>query len=189
MARALPSPIKESGVRAMSKRFGRNQKRAMREANNHLAEMVAKGKDREAFLQQQAAQNQRAVEMTAQILGEHFAGLPPKTFQVGEIFEGMRLPPSSHARFSTPEANHIPRRVMDMLILLVRSQGARRDELTRCVHFRFVTPAGDLAYGMSEDAYRRMPDDWFVERLPREIAREIADEVIEIRRRGGLRGR
>lgn len=177
----------------MSKRFGRNQKRALRLANNELAEMVARGKDREAELLRAMADNQHTVEMVAQILGENFAGLPPKTVVVDEIHSPMLMPNRAQRFMTTPPdlSRHVTAAeyVHDQLMLLVRGDGARRSHLEMATHFRFETPAGALAYAMSDDAYRHMPDAWFLDILPKEIARDVAMEIVKIRNRGGLRGR
>ena len=63
----------------MGKRFGRNQKRAMRE-HIRLAELVIASRDKTiSQLEMDLKEANTVIERTSQVLGDHFVTLPIKT--------------------------------------------------------------------------------------------------------------
>lgn len=166
----------------MSKRFGRNQKRALRAQLAECRGQLRKSQETCQALRQQMSENEQCVRDVGQILGKHFAGLPPQFVRAMNIHPDMYLP-ACGASTDDPQV----RSVRYHLMLLTKYQGARRDELSEMLHCRFITPAGDMAYGINEEAFRRMPSEVLQSRLCNEIAAEMAVAVVERRNQGAQR--
>lgn len=158
----------------MSKRFGRNQKRAMREE-------IAKEKERASLSERHlkaSISNQapirEALNRVASVLGKHFYGLPPVQMHIGAIQKSYRMPRIQDAAVFAETG------LMSSLInyaideLSVMSCSAARDEMRGTVHLRFETPAGHFGYGISEAAFRRTTAPEIEHEIAPMIARELS---------------
>lgn len=156
----------------MSKRFGRNQKRAMREALDNQAQQLA-------FMQRQrdgAIANQRplrdALNRVARVLGPHFFGLPAVSQVVSRIEREYRIPRVQAIKL-------VPADDMAALVdyaittLECTKIGSNMDHFRGMMHLRLQTSAGDLSYGISDSALQCAS----IEDLTPEIAHMLAAEL------------
>ena len=153
----------------MSKRFGRNQKRAMR-ADLSNARASLERKEKELAATRQSVRPMRdALDDVARVLGKHFIGLPTVEHYVNELQDRYRMPRATPADFLPLSDNHD----MAMLVSIAMDYlevGRMRsvvDELRGQIHVRFRLPDGELSYGISMSAMKSMrPVDWQRELAP-----------------------
>lgn len=163
------------------KRFGRNQKRAMRAQVDALAANLAAAKETEALLRYNMRTNQDAVEATAAILGRHFAGLSPEAWQVDQIRDVYQMPPHRPAADFDPHVCAGELVMMDLIYLETNEAQLQLNEISDAIHMRYKTPMGDVAYALSAKAWMMMPDRELVERLRHEIALDMARLLVKFR--------
>lgn len=170
----------------MSKRFGRNQKRKMREAITQ-AEAKVKDKNQEVLhLQKMHRANADAVALTEQILGEYFAGLPAKTLEMEHEQDFVRLhcvkmPQAFHSFCGNENAVSL---IEKLLILDTIKMEVYRKELREAVVIEGGMPKGPYV-AMSIDATKFMPEyaieqllaRQFIPHLVREIKRHLNDKT------------
>ena len=160
----------------MSKRFGRNQKRRMRE---QIAQMTAERDiNKDFYLQERARgeRNRRIVEETAQVLGRHFCTLDPDCVEVrdlNQLVHGWRVmdePPLECYLWDTelPTFATFTERVLPILYGSVQT-----DQLRRHVHMEFTYHGKMVGYGIDLDTLKLMPPKVAVERMGREMARHL----------------
>jgi hypothetical protein len=170
----------------MSNRFGRNQKRAMREQIEFHAKTASNLSD--ALLMQQgltAYQRQKietmegALDDVAKELGQYFYGLPPVKLRVDEYRDRFRLPapiPASELMFrDSDQISHLVSQAAHELSF-VRA-GIERDRFTGSVHVQLETPDGKRFYAISASAWENMRKDR--QRLNQQILPMIAREMAE----------
>jgi hypothetical protein len=163
------------------KRFGRNQKRAMRAQVDELTVKLKAANELEALLRHNMRINQEAVEATAAILGRHFAGLSPETMQVDEIRDGYRMPSHRQADAFDPYASAGELVMADLIYLETNEARLQVNEISDAMHLRYETPMGDVAYALSAKAWHLMPDRELHQRLHHEIARDLARLLVKFR--------
>lgn len=170
----------------MSKRFGRNQKRKMREAITQ-AEAKVKDKNQEVLhLQKTHRANADAVALTEQILGEYFAGLPAKTLEMEHDQDFVRLhcvkmPQAFHSFCGNENAASL---IEKLLILDTVKMEVYREDLRGAVLVQGGMPQGPYV-AMSIDAMRYLPPyaieqmlrHNFIPHLVREIKRHLNDKT------------
>ena len=162
----------------MSRRFGRNQKRAMREA-------LATQRDQLAFMQRQrdgAIANQRplreALDRVARVLGPSFFGLPAVSHVVGRIEREYRIPQVQALQFLQPDelAGFVQHSVA--VLNSVEMRGTV-DKLRNTMHVRLRSQAGDVAYGISDAALECASIDDLVPEIAFMLASELRRCVSE----------
>lgn len=168
----------------MSKRFGRNQKRRMREALA-AAQATADRLDYARELDQALLRNQSS---TISKLREFFlevgqmvgrasviAGEPPF---LSNGFDGMRLTPFGRHPAMAPTNPPEFEKFQDE-ILRILSIEAIRDTFSKAVHFRVGLADKEAAYGISESALDMMPAEMLESRIAHEIASQIAEVLVK----------
>jgi hypothetical protein len=162
----------------MSKRFGRNQRRAMREAMDSQSEQLA-------FMQRQrdgAIANQRqmreALNRVARVLGPHFFGLPAVRQVVGRIEREYRIPQAQVLNFLQP--NDMAG-LVEHSVTVLQSMEMRGtvDKLRGAVHMRLYSQAGDVAYGISDSALACATIDDLTPEIAHILAAELRRLVTE----------
>lgn len=170
----------------MSKRFGRNQKRAMREqiafsakTASNLSEALLMEQGLKVRLREKLDEANEVLSDVARILGRNFAGLKP---EVREITEQQREypyrmhPPIQPVDFSFLRADEVPELVSFQLYELEHVYPKIvRDRLTEAVHIHLQTPDGLKSYAVSGCAWFQMKMDR--RRMLKEFAPMIADEL------------
>lgn len=167
----------------MSRRFGRNQKRAMRSALAELGKKLEHSQKNVESLHQQMHTNEMCLRLVARILGDDFVGLEPRTIQMDTLDRPYFHPPRMDPQ-RLISCMH-PGQLADAVaysVLEIEPNRARVAYYEEQIRFRFITPAGDVSYGMSRQAWDRMPKDEQEHMLRGEIAHSMANHLIKSRR-------
>lgn len=165
----------------MGSRFGRNQKRKLRE---QIAEAEARAdkleneKDEcDLLLDRQGAVIRRAEEL----LGYNTAFLPPKEIDLGfEPHHGdtlrLELPVAPLPIFPTEAAaiSALDFRLDTIELGLMRGRIDHADYQQQ-VHVVFKTPAGDVGYGFGPRTFYSMPQGKVVDLIATEMARYLVN--------------
>ena len=160
----------------MGKRFGRNQKRAMRE-QLHLAKLVIASRDKTVCnLEADLKQANTVIERTSQVLGDHFVTLPIKTHEVEEILERFKVSIFQPNRSYT--INSAVMQALDLIDIDTYQASLKVDELRGTIHMRYQSISGDVGYGLSEHAWRKLSEGHLIELLRQEIAPAMAYHLI-----------
>lgn len=158
----------------MSKRFGRNQKRAMREALIEQTDATeAMRKQRDNVIANQRPMRE-ALDRVARVLGPHFFGLPAAKRVVDRLTESYRMPVHQVVSLiSNSEMEALTQCAITQLDTV--SCSALLDELRQLMHVRLHTPRGDIAYAISSTALACAT----VEDLTYEVAPMLARGLVE----------
>lgn len=152
----------------MSKRFGRNQKRAMQERINDAAKAVVYQKDITARLgrelmserERMTVQNE-AILFTREVLGEFFATLPPMEKHLHTGVDVLDVPVSKPVSGFVPYSECV--NLIDSVVRFEKLEAIRHDiqenfeDLRGMMHVRFRTGAGLMSYAFSPNSFRGMP--------------------------------
>lgn len=173
----------------MSKRFGRNQKRAMRATILEQATELRSADKRISELKNAQRPMREALDEAVRVLGPNFIGLPVTARQVDVIAHNYRVP--AHVAMQ----NYLPMVSNGEVASLVscavyelenhRVDGAL-DKLRNQVHFYLQTGRGECAYSISPDdihqlGWKRLADI-YTPMIAEAFARLVCDE------KGGRRG-
>lgn len=164
----------------MSRRFGRNQKRAMRSALEKMDRQLCKQIDVVSSLRNQMQNNEEALRLVASILGNDFVGLEPRTLHVDRLDRQHYQPPRMPLERLMDLAG--PGELADAVacsVLEIEPNLARVAYYEEQIRFEFVTPGGDVTYGMSRQAWERMPSADQERMLRGEIAASMANHLIK----------
>lgn len=163
----------------MSRRYGRNQKRAARERISYLErrqEDCIEAYNRDTgMLRTQLRSATRQLDTVKEALGENFVGLDPGTF--------------SHRMMALTEPYDFRAPVRDgdvqMHSLIYRSFDDSESHHHR-LHFRVALANGEVGYALSGQALYGAPPEF----IARNIAQEMAVHLVRSLRkaRGGARG-
>lgn len=152
----------------MSKRFGRNQKRAMREllANaeskaSSLEEGISQANILSRHLRQKLDHAQDVIREVAYVLGDTFIALPVRTSSVQMLMDRYRVP-AIRDMPSLREAMYSHGAAEQCVSMMVHElQGNQlkttRDHLRGMIHVAYLTPKGDRHYAISESAWYGIP--------------------------------
>lgn len=164
----------------MSRRFGRNQKRAMRSALVEFGKQLEHTQNTVNSLRQQMYTNEQALRLVARVLGDDFVGLEPRRILIDTFdrtyYQAPRMPMERLMELAEPGelADAVAYSVLE--IEPNRAKVAYYEEQIR---FRFDTPSGDVSYGMSRQAWDRMPTAAQENMLRNEIAKSMAQHLIK----------
>lgn len=177
----------------MSKRFGRNQRRALSAQVAELADKAAYETDRaeryiesdrmnRELLSHNAAKVEeltQALRDIAEVLGPHFYGLPAVIHTIDQIYPGYRyrLPkPLTLAEVMPLSSRDLCELVTHAVYeLQAISATVRRDKIMGDVHVLLETPDGRKAYAVSQSAWHQLRRD--PKRMRQEFLPMIADEL------------
>ncbi|HRM29217.1 MAG TPA: hypothetical protein PLH48_01610 [Acinetobacter johnsonii] len=124
------------------------------------------------------------MDRTADILGEHFASLPVKTKEVEEIRERYEYPKRQTSRFCFGDSSAAMNFVQHALCYIDTYQAdAKIDELSGAMHMRYKSISGNVAYGVSEEAWRRLPEKLLVTKFVDEISLDMAVHLVRERKK------
>lgn len=161
----------------MSKRFGRNQKRALLKQISQYATSIEMDRALLSRQRQQIHSLNDTIKTVANELGDHFFALPPVRRAVDGIFHNYRLPketPAAALRFlEGDELCHLVSHAVHELSLVTAS--VARDKITGSVHIMLETPDGRKAYAVSMSAWESIRRD--KRRMAQQFLPMIADEM------------
>lgn len=164
----------------MSNRFGRNQKRAMRSALAEFGTQIGHQLKTISSLREQMHSNEQALRLVASILGSDFVGLEPRRLRVESLDRPAYQPPRMPLERLMDMAG--PGELADAVawsVLEIEPNRAKVVYYEEQIRFYFYTPAGDVAYGMSRQAWERMPANAKEHMLRGEIAASMARHLIK----------
>lgn len=165
----------------MSRRFGRNQKRAMRAKISGLEFTSELKKELINQLETDLNQANTVIERTYQVLGAHFVTLPVKTHEVKNILKYYQV-----SIFQPNRSHLIQHKVMQSLDLIdieTHQSSVGVDELRGTIHMHYRSISGDVAYGLSDHAWRKLSEAQLVDLLKNQIAPDMAKLLIRERKK------
>lgn len=151
----------------MSKRFGRNQKRAMvaqleekASAIGALQEMAAGNRRQIQSMHDHVFQLEDAIRHTRDVLGEFFITLPPMTKELQQGVDALDIPISKPRDYydrmpfgSCAELHHQVAR-FESLEAIRHDIQQDFEDLRGMMHIRFRTGAGLMSYAFNERSFR-----------------------------------
>lgn len=152
----------------MGKRFGRNQKRRMRERIQAAEADAARWKHRHDEVSALGRRNRQIVEETAQVLGRHFITLDPAHVVVRDVdalCHGWRVP----AVRSEEDHMAFNQTFLETVLPVLRGTHVQ-DDLTGERHFRFECAGEVVGYAISERALLMMRREDRVRHIAKEMA-------------------
>jgi hypothetical protein len=163
----------------MTKRFGRNQKRAMRAEQERLTNQVDHWKKEKRLADQLGQANRETLRDVSRILGQHFIGLPPVVRMVTHMQHNYRIPemqlPQLLERAPDPTQQEMVAELLHIIECQPMKLRTQIDDIRRQIHFRLRTPDGELGYALSDQAWAEMRNDRrVVEYLAEMVASELA---------------
>jgi hypothetical protein len=164
----------------MAKRFGRNQRRRMREqiVNAHDALRMSNGMLR--AVSEKCDSIERAMDEARYVLQNSIA-LPPLLYShhPDPLGRDWSKPGSTSLRefMYTEGLQHVSVKTHHMHALLVEAQKTPPDGR---LHVRTTLDSGCVAYNISSEALYSMPEDYLKEILHREISRQMAHELVNV---------
>ncbi|XKX17624.1 hypothetical protein MVUOKPPV_CDS0227 [Klebsiella phage phi1_175008] len=158
----------------MSKRFGRNQKRKMRES---LAAQEKQLNNLQRDLDNSRNENRmerECLQMTCDLLGEYFPTLMPQTREVP--YGSFSVP--SYGLFN-PTPYEMRERIMKMELTLHRLESIEYDievdKLREMLYLRVYTPnGGSVAYNWQ---FRKLPSHIMEQILQRDLVPMLVEEI------------
>lgn len=188
----------------MSNRFGRNQKRRMREelrqkdvflAFTHQQHIQYKDRARKVTdqLKDEIRQYIDIVRLTENVLGSYFTSLPEKKLQIArkkghDIIGWLQHWPQPSTPLRAPcapsELNRCVEstvRAIQMIEMALLEGAAWAEEARNIIHLRYYFADGQSAYSVSRQALKHLPKD----HLKTTVAKECADLLVsELSKRG-----
>lgn len=162
----------------MSKRFGRQQKRKLKEKIDQL-EATVKEKQAHSFLDQQTiSEQQDIISETGRVLGDHFITLEPETIEIRDmhqIINGWRRcdTRSLLADYSNVavDTNLVSR------LLPVLYCSSRVDEMRNTTHIRFTRDGEQVGYAITNQALQMLGKHGAAERFNRDMSRMMVERL------------
>lgn len=151
----------------MARRFGRNRRRALREQVEGLKR--AHQLDRGLLAHMRGTVDRLRAELTdaARILGPHTVAMPAAALVRGKGAALVHLPRADFDPLGPGRMQRVP--------LPVLASRVARDELG--IHVRLTWEGHAWGYAMTREAVINTPPDLLAERVAREIAFQIADDL------------
>jgi hypothetical protein len=155
----------------MSKRFGRNQKRALvaqleqqRSDKDCLERMYRNSRDQLHATETRVRELNDAIVLTREVLGEFFVTLPPVSKELAQGVDVLDVP------HSQPRGReYMPYRDCAELVSMARRfeqlEAIRHDiqkhfeDMRGMMHIRFRTGAGTMSYAFSPNSFKGMKRD------------------------------
>lgn len=159
----------------MSKRFGRNQKRAMRTKIAEFKSELDFERGQSRRLRDKVAETDRSIRRIAEILGENFIGLPPQYLEIRNPDEPTGISKRQSISVWAPDSE-VERAVVHSVINLQHSRfSGVLDKLRGDIHFRYRAPTGEVGYSISLESWQRMSSSMRYDTAVHEISRSMAE--------------
>lgn len=182
----------------MSRRFGRNQKRAMRAdiKSAESRERAQKMLKLEALslvksTSEKIYELEKAIEHTRQVLGEFFVTLPPITKQVRVGVDVFDMPVTEPARAYYPYGADVPELTSQLArfeqLEVMGHQIERIAELRGMMHLRIKNGAGLMSYAFNQHSFRGFRREKVADIITRSIYRYLLDNPVILDRLGVVR--
>ena len=158
----------------MSKRFGRNQKRRMREALLASEGLRKAGLQTISAMRSRLEDHQRFLEYVLEIVGEESILNPEPPADRVQKYNFPKIVFQSFPRFCPDEGTvacvqNVIANALETRVVLDRLKGA--------IHFRARLGNGDVVYALSDRAIAVMTTRQLAARLQQEISYQLANEL------------
>lgn len=164
----------------MSKRFGRNQKRALRQKIQEQEQIIERKSQEIEYLNLNMNEANSIIEYTAYVLGSQFISLPVQTTEVNELlseFKYMAHPPFGMWYDRNPQSARST--VFGVLSYMETHQAdAWMDNFRDLIHLRYKSKTGEVGYSISGHAWKRLPEDQLIKLIQTDIANEMATKLV-----------
>ena len=160
----------------MSKRFGRNQKRALREEIELKDSRIEQQDLDYKMISSLHRQSKQELHDVGRILDKHFLGFDPQDIQSRapyiriEKVKELNLMPVGNCSMDEMlpvyinELNYITTDV--------------KERINGMIHIRVHHPdTGTIGYAISKESMRNMPSDLFIDRISHELALQLRKEI------------
>jgi hypothetical protein len=166
----------------MSKRFGRQQRRKMREQVESLSARADGLATSLSHAIRSAAESRRIVEETAQILGRHFLALTPESGVTGEPiseYAYIRQFAERHINFYDGKLDDLslksrPAEFVDHALAVLKVLPADMRPEGQ-VHYYFTLGSKRFGYAISTEMTKRLPRQYAIEKIAEAIATLMVD--------------
>lgn len=165
----------------MSKRFGRNQKRKMREQVKLLERSVRYKNEQISELRNELYSSSVVIGRTKQVLGDHFATLPVQTLEVKDMLQRFKVSIFKPSHYQDVNASVLD--ALNYIDMDTHQASVHADELRGTIHMRYRSISGEVAYSLSDHAWRKLSEVHLIELLKQQIAPEMAQHLIRERKK------
>lgn len=156
----------------MSKRFGRNQKRKMRESLAAQEKQLNNLQRDLDYSRNQNRMERECLEMTRDLLGDYFPTLMPKTRDVNHLPLEMLASPGYQMDYMPNNAYNLTATVHALHGI---EYSAEIDKLREMMYIRVYTPnGGTVAYNWQ---FRKLPSHVMERILERDLVPMLVDEI------------
>lgn len=163
----------------MGKRFGRNQKRAMRSQIQNQAELIKRNEYAFNSLNADLHEANNIINFTAEVLGQHFVSLPVKTKEVKEILSHyeyyIERPIGIGADWHRPIRSFVDTALSRIDVYHAEVEA---DELRGMIQMRYTSRCGAVGYGLSQHAWRNLSENQLIELVKAQIAPKMATLLV-----------
>lgn len=163
----------------MSRRFGRNQRRAARERVAELERALQMDRALLTHIGERKRELEQEISDAKRIVGRMSALFEPETKRLDgparspiHMFTHSAVMDNGRAFFHN-QSKTVPLPVMLSMM--------SRDRLDMAVHCKVLFDDGQWGYAISEEAVLATPEDVLVERLARELAMTIGQQLQDIK--------
>lgn len=163
----------------MSRRFGRNQRRQARERIAALERAVAMDRGLLAHVSERKRQLEQEISDAKRIAGRMSVLFKPEAkYLDGPARSPMHLFTHSAVMDDGRAFFHNQSKTVPLPVMLSM---VKRDELDMAVHCKVLFGDGQWGYAISEEAVLATPEDVLVERIARELAMNIGQQLAEVK--------
>lgn len=163
----------------MSRRFGRNQRRQARERIAALEQAVAMDRGLLAHVSERKRQLEQEISEAKRIVGRMSVLFEPETKRLdGPARSPMHLFTHSAVVKEAQAFFHDRSKTVPLPVMLSRMN---KDSLDMAVHCKVLFGDGQWGYAMSEEAVLATPEDVLVERIARELAMTIGQQLAQVK--------
>jgi hypothetical protein len=166
----------------MSKRFGRNQKRALKAELMKAQQDNAAMEKRMRIAINSTAPMRDALDHVARTLGKHFIGLPPIENHVRTLERRYGMPRAAlvdDLKYMAGNNEMAAMLSIAMDYLEVVSMGHVIDELRQEMHLRLRLPDGQVAYAVSLQGMQKMRTEDWAREISHIVAGQMAQYIIQ----------
>lgn len=161
----------------MSKRFGRNQKRKLKQELENQKEALEMANGLNAYLSKNNDKNIDTLRQVRSILGEHTALLDPQTqiIEAGpgsDLIELARVARNQNM-FAYPGDQAINDYNLHRDVLYLLNFVKHDDPLNLATHLEFRYKDGRVGYAISEFAMQNLPEDLLTGQIANEMAKML----------------
>lgn len=164
----------------MSRRYGRNQKRAHRERIEALQAAMQMDRGLMTSMGRKLRDANEQIEQVHRVLGEHTALLPPKRMALpGPALDRINLRmvgPVNLTQHGMKDVWADPMRMLPLPVLLTRVK-REGNPYEDAVHIKVTFGDGQVGYALSELAIQTTPTDVLVQEISRAVAERLVSEL------------